>query len=47
MYRRTSRPMFRGINVEGINAEATGQWEYQIFAKGAKTLVTKSGLQDI
>ena len=25
------------INVEGINAEvATGQWEYQIFAKGAK-----------
>ena len=26
-----------GINVEGINAEvATGQWEYQIFAKGAK-----------
>ena len=26
-----------GINVEGINAEvATGQWEFQIFAKGAK-----------
>lgn len=26
-----------GLNVEGINAEvATGQWEYQIFAKGAK-----------
>ena len=26
-----------GINVEGINAEvAIGQWEYQIFAKGAK-----------
>ena len=26
-----------GINVEGINAEvAPGQWEYQIFAKGAK-----------
>ncbi|MDE0819359.1 MAG: glutamine synthetase, partial [Pirellulaceae bacterium] len=26
-----------GINVEGINAEvAAGQWEYQIFAKGAK-----------
>ena len=26
-----------GINVEGINAEvATGQWEYQVFAKGAK-----------
>jgi len=26
-----------GINVEGINAEvACGQWEYQIFAKGAK-----------
>ena len=25
-----------GINVEGINAEvATGQWEFQIFAKGA------------
>ena len=25
------------INVEGINAEvATGQWEYQVFAKGAK-----------
>ena len=26
-----------GINVEGINAEvATGQWEYQVVAKGAK-----------
>ena len=26
-----------GLNVEGINAEvATGQWEYQIFAKGAR-----------
>ena len=26
-----------GINVEGINAEvAVGQWEFQIFAKGAK-----------
>ncbi|MBT4694122.1 MAG: glutamine synthetase [Planctomycetaceae bacterium] len=26
-----------GINVEGINAEvAAGQWEYQIFSKGAK-----------
>ena len=26
-----------GLNVEGINAEvACGQWEYQIFAKGAK-----------
>lgn len=26
-----------GINVEGINAEvATGQWEFQIFAKGAQ-----------
>ena len=26
-----------GINVEGINGEvATGQWEYQVFAKGAK-----------
>tara|TARA_Y100000389_G_scaffold162869_1_gene165820 strand:- start:12670 stop:13680 length:1011 start_codon:yes stop_codon:yes gene_type:complete len=26
-----------GINVEGINAEvAAGQWEFQIFAKGAK-----------
>ena len=26
-----------GINVEGINAEvATGQWEFQIFSKGAK-----------
>ena len=26
-----------GLNVEGINAEvAAGQWEYQIFAKGAK-----------
>ena len=26
-----------GINVEGINAEvASGQWEYQCFAKGAK-----------
>jgi glutamine synthetase len=27
-----------GLNVEGINAEvAAGQWEYQIFAKGAKS----------
>jgi glutamine synthetase len=26
-----------GLNVEGINAEvATGQWEFQIFARGAK-----------
>src|SRR6187549_736726 len=26
-----------GINIEGINSEvATGQWEFQIFAKGAK-----------
>ena len=26
-----------GLNVEGINAEvAAGQWEYQIFAKGAQ-----------
>ena len=26
-----------GINVEGINAEvASGQWEFQVFAKGAK-----------
>ena len=26
-----------GLNVEGINAEvAVGQWEYQIFAKGAR-----------
>jgi glutamine synthetase len=26
-----------GINVEGINAEvAPGQWEFQVFAKGAK-----------
>jgi glutamine synthetase len=26
-----------GLNVEGINAEvATGQWEFQVFAKGAK-----------
>ncbi len=26
-----------GFNVEGINAEvATGQWEFQVFAKGAK-----------
>src|SRR5690606_8265720 len=26
-----------GLNVEGINAEvAAGQWEFQIFAKGAK-----------
>lgn len=26
-----------GINVEGINAEvATGQWEFQVFAKGAR-----------
>ncbi len=27
-----------GINVEGINAEvATGQWEFQVFSKGAKS----------
>ncbi|QJD80578.1 glutamine synthetase beta-grasp domain-containing protein [Spirosoma rhododendri] len=27
-----------GLNVEGINAEvATGQWEFQIFAKGAQS----------
>ncbi|TRX56206.1 glutamine synthetase [Fulvivirga sp. M361] len=27
-----------GLNVEGINAEvATGQWEFQIFAKGAES----------
>lgn len=27
-----------GINIEGINAEvATGQWEFQVFAKGAKS----------
>ncbi len=27
-----------GLNIEGINAEvAIGQWEYQIFAKGAKS----------
>jgi len=27
-----------GLNVEGINAEvATGQWEFQVFAKGAKS----------
>ena len=27
-----------GLNVEGINAEvAAGQWEFQVFAKGAKT----------
>ena len=27
-----------GLNVEGINSEvATGQWEFQIFAKGAKS----------
>jgi len=33
-----------GLNVEGINAEVMmGQWEYQIFAKGAKVLVTKFG----
>src|SRR5438552_4094831 len=26
-----------GLNIEGINAEvASGQWEFQIFAKGAK-----------
>lgn len=26
-----------GLNIEGINAEvATGQWEFQVFAKGAK-----------
>ena len=29
--------MEAGINVEGINAEvAAGQWEFQVFAKGAK-----------
>ncbi|MDV3308992.1 MAG: glutamine synthetase beta-grasp domain-containing protein [Cyclobacteriaceae bacterium] len=29
--------MAAGINIEGINAEvATGQWEFQIFAKGAR-----------
>ena len=34
-----------GLNVEGINAEVMmGQWEYQIFAKGAKNLlVTRFG----
>ncbi len=27
-----------GINIEGINSEvATGQWEFQVFAKGAKS----------
>jgi len=27
-----------GVNIEGINAEvAIGQWEFQVFAKGAKT----------
>jgi len=30
-----------GINVEGINSEVTtGQWEFQIFAKGAKEAVS-------
>ena len=30
--------MDAGINIEGINAEVMkGQWEYQIFAKGAKS----------
>ena len=37
-----------GINVEGINAEvAAGQWEFQVFAKGAKGLATKHGLRGI
>ncbi|GIR63891.1 MAG: hypothetical protein CM15mP68_5570 [Pseudomonadota bacterium] len=38
MYRRTFRFVPEaGINVEGINAEvAAGQWEFQVFAKGAK-----------
>jgi len=31
------RCMEAGINIEGINAEVMkGQWEYQVFAKGAK-----------
>ena len=34
-----------GLSIEGINAEVMmGQWEYQIFAKGRKTLATKFGL---
>lgn len=33
-----------GLNFEGINQEvACGQWEFQLFAKGAKKLVMKCG----
>jgi glutamine synthetase len=33
-----------GINFEGINQEvACGQWEFQLFAQGAKKQVTKYG----
>ena len=33
-----------GINVEGINAEvAAGQWEFQVFAKGAKRAGDRTG----
>ena len=35
--RGTSRYVFGcGVERGGINAEVAGQWEYQIFAKGAK-----------
>ena len=34
-----------GLNFEGINQEvASGQWEFQLFAKGAKKLEMKFGL---
>ena len=37
-----------GLNVEGINAEvAVGQWEYQIFAKGAKKRNVRFGYPGI
>ena len=37
-----------GINIEGINQEvASGQWEFQLFAKAQKKLVMKCGLLDI
>ena len=33
-----------GLNVEGINSEVMmGQWEFQIFAKGAAAPATRSG----
>ena len=37
-----------GLNVEGINAEVMmGQWEYQIFAKGAKSAGDQIWLADV